>query len=88
MITLIRTFLFNRKHPPALTADCCHICARTFHNRDHLFLLRDDERRTQAVCANMFCTWEMAKRYKKTYRHVSAVPYLIAKGVTKWVPET
>lgn len=87
MIKAIRRVLFNRKFPPAFTEDRCHICERLFHNRDRVFLLRDEKLQVRAVCAGMECTWEMAKRSKRTYRHLSSVPYLVAKGVTTWAPD-
>jgi hypothetical protein len=87
MIKFIRTFLFNRKFPPAFTKDRCHVCERHFHNRDHVFMLRDEALKLHAVCAGMECVWEMAKRSKRTYRHVSSVPYLVAKGLTRWTPD-
>lgn len=88
MLKAIRTFLFNRKFPPAFTEDRCHICARHFHNRDHVFQMRDEASKLRAVCAGMECSWALAKRTKRTYRNISSVPYLIAKGLTTWTPDS
>lgn len=70
-----------------MTDDACHTCGECFHNREHVMKLRDDKSVSQLVHARISCIWPMSKRYGKTYRNISAVPYLIAKGVTQWVPE-